>query len=59
VTATGATSSHTYTAPGTYSVQVKANFLNGSTAEDHFKLLITGVMNNRFEPAQKHRFASD
>ena len=59
VTASGATPSHTYTAPGTYSVQVKASFLNGNTAEDHFKLSVTGVMNNQFQPAQKHRFASD
>jgi len=56
VTANSASPSHTYTAPGTYHVRVKANFLNGTSSDDSFQLSITGVMNTELEPAQKRRF---
>ncbi len=58
VTASGATPRHAYTTPGTYQVQVKASFLDGSTAQDSFRLLVTGVMNTQFEPAQKRSFVT-
>lgn len=52
----GATLDHTYTAPGSYNVSVKATFPGGSTGEDHFKVSITGVISTQFEPAKKRRF---
>lgn len=54
----GATATHTFTAPGTYTVRVKANFLNGSAAEDSFQISISGTMNTQFDPEQKRRFIS-
>jgi hypothetical protein len=58
VTATGTTPVHTYTAAGTYPVHVRASFLSGRTAEDSFRLIITGVMSTQFEPTQKRRFVA-
>jgi len=47
---------HTYTEPGEYSVQLKATGLSGLSAEDRFKVNISGHMPTTFDPEHIKRY---
>ncbi len=56
VTSEGIAVNHAYTQPGEYNVHLTAAGLGGLTAEDHFKLTITGHMPTTFDPPNIKRY---
>jgi alpha-galactosidase len=56
VTLEGPEVSHAYTKPGTYQVVVTAVGLGGLSAEDSFRLPVSGSLSTRFVPAEKRRY---
>ncbi|MFT4112606.1 PKD domain-containing protein [Silvibacterium sp.] len=47
---------HAYTEPGEYAVHLTATGLNGATAEEHFKVRVSGHMRTTFDPKSFQRY---